>query len=418
MVVCVSYHILCSTVATTNSDLFPVLFHSSTNLPSNNWGYQVIETLIEEEKREARHRKVKPYQTQQFKYPMAPIQVDDVDYDEDYSDQSKGQQSQEKPLRMYYAGDGADDEGLSIENYINAKLDRSHELDHDEQYLRRRNSIETESEVLSEVNHDIRDQTGNGGKVKIIKEMVETKIKGTSEKSGHLKGSNPINSSSSHQGKTQKSEKSSNEQEVQKPKGNKASLKELPQKQPVASEEVDNSSDDFDPIGLKTFENDPDIHALIVEADVPTDHALNENFKKVFPQGRGPLLSTLDKRKNLPTRPTSAPRNPTSLPYPAHYVTSGSPHRDMFSFEMLSNNKPSAPLVFKTNLRQTHAQRVNPTKDNLKHHVKGKLGYPAKRNKCKQQGKAHNHLSCLDSDLKTPEAISYQQQEFFRSPGS
>lgn len=389
----------------------------------------MIENLIEEERREESRQKNKPYEPKKFKYPkstMTPIRVEDIEeYDEDYSVPSKEQHSQEKPLRMYYAGDGSDEgEGLprSIENYIDAKPSRSQELDEShEDYLKRRNSIETESEPLKKITNDIDKPTRKGGKLNTINETVESEMKGGLQTLKPQKDSDQplLKSPTPSQGRPQNKVRSSKEETHE---GRKAPLREIPGKQLVESEEAIHSLHDFDPGEIKSsIENDPDMHVLIAEVDVPNYRQLDENSSgKIFPQGptvRASVFSALDKRKN---RPTSSRPHQLSQPYLAQQVSTWSPHfDDMYSFEMLSNREPSDPIVFKTNLKQKHAQRVDLEKDTPgRYQIKGKLGYPAKKNNCKQQGKAHNHLLCLDSDFQTPTATSYQQQEFFRSPGT
>ncbi|KAL1452609.1 hypothetical protein WDU94_006823 [Cyamophila willieti] len=114
---------------------------------------EVIENLIEEEVKQKLNNTFKrpkhPKNAKHPKNPKHPYRFRESS--EGDSVENRGQQSQEKPLRMYYNGeklDESDRHSKSIENYIDAHLDNSDEFyDTHEVYLKRRNPVKVESET-------------------------------------------------------------------------------------------------------------------------------------------------------------------------------------------------------------------------------------------------------------------------------
>lgn len=369
------------------SNFFSIMFFSSTTSP-NNWGYEVIEHLIEEEQQTSNKTTKRPKPS---KKPKLLIRVEDSNE----NGESK-EQSGEKPLRMYFNVKSEEEEksAKSIENYIDAKLSNSDETDTHEEHLKRRNSMEAESEERRPQTKDTSRKT-NG----------EQRLKSDRHNEGRQGSNTPITKESHRHSKNR-----GQPMYQQKYLHDKTSWENIPSKHLEESIEVRNKPSVFHSSEPSSFENDPGIHALV--EDVLPNYQLGDTGSMghsdlsqrplSIPQ---PIVSSvLDKRKPLGDH--------LSRPYQINLVPNQL-SQDEYSFQMVTNTDPSSPILYKTKIMQKHAPLLD-------HHkvFKQFKGKTESGKNCKPgYGKSYNSILCSMSESLTtaPVAISYQQQEFYRS---
>lgn len=319
------------------------------------------------------------------------------DSNEHGGDENRSQQSQEKPLRMFYNGKNSDEKhSKSIENYIDAHLANDDLDDTAELYLKRRNSMETESEVEG------------------LKPNTKTRYKDRL-----LVHDNVTQRQSKQRGKPLRGHE-------------KYTVATFVSKPAEVSDEVPIPLDDFVANEVDSFENDLnnldagisdldrpkyqqiEVLGSLTNTEVPSEHDVSSGIQSLTGNSLSPGV---DSREH----PSDQER--LSRPY---QIVSRPLSEDQFSFKMVSNQDPSDPLVFKTSITQNHAPiaglrpNYHSKFKTLRDRKLSRL-YPLKSD-CKP-GKVYNRVLCsMPRSLSSsaPIAISYQQQEFFRSvkPGT